>query len=355
MFLLILIPLFFETASLAQGVSQRLYRFQKNGLWGFINTKSDTLIKAQWEKVENFYNDRALVMHKGKWGMINMKGDYLIPPAYEEIGEVSKDGIAVVVKENLAGYININTASIISSLQWNRAYPFNGGYAKVGKNNLYGIINSKGIVVCPVEYTEIVNVSDGMIKIEKNKKCGFLDSTANIVIPVIWSYARDFKEGYSVVETENGNYGFMDKSGKLVIELPEGVRPSDLQEGLSGVVKNNKTGFMDLQGKMIIPFQWDNAFLFHRGYAAVQRHGKWGFINKRGDVVIDLAYDEILPFSDGTADGKKNDKWEKINFGELASDYFPPPVEKKELNLETVIARFTKIDSRQLLHELISY
>jgi hypothetical protein len=318
----------FAIASIAQETSTRLYRFQKNGLWGFVNSRKDTIIKARWEKVEAFHKNKALVTHKGKRGMIDLKGDYLIPPVYDKIGEVSREGIVGVVRNDSAGYINIDSGVMISPIQWNSAYPFSGGYAKVGKNNLYGMINTTGVLVCPLEYTEIDDIFDGMIKIEKDGKFGFLDSTRTVAIPVIWPYAKYFQEGFAVVLTKNHNYGFIDKKGRLVIELEKGMIPDDFNGGLSGVVRDGKTGFIDSKGKWIIPIQWEGAFPFYGGHAGVKRNGKWGFIDKSGKVAIDFIFDEVRPYRDGTAEGRTKDRWVKIALQKFPSIHPPEEAPK---------------------------
>ena len=46
-----------------------------------------------------------------------------------------------------------------------------------------------------------------------------------------------------------------------------------------------KYGFIDKNGKVVIELQFDNAGAFSEGLAEVEKDGKWGFIDKRGKVM----------------------------------------------------------------------
>jgi hypothetical protein len=66
-----------------------------------------------------------------------------------------------------------------------------------------------------------------------------------------------------------GDYGFMDKTGNLVI--PAAFRgASDFAEGLSAVFleREGKSGFIDKTGKMVTPL-FDVALSFSEGLAPV--------------------------------------------------------------------------------------
>lgn len=66
-----------------------------------------------------------------------------------------------------------------------------------------------------------------------------------------WKYLGEFKDGLARVRDANENWGFIDKTGKVVISC-----------------------------------KWKNAHNFSDGLAAVQDvQGKWGYINKTGKVV----------------------------------------------------------------------
>ena len=51
---------------------------------------------------------------------------------------------------------------------------------------------------------------------DANGKWGFIDKTGKVVIPCKWNEAWDFDEGKACVRDANGNYYHIDKTGKVV-------------------------------------------------------------------------------------------------------------------------------------------
>ena len=71
--------------------------------------------------------------------------------------------------------------------------------------------------------------------------------------------------------------------------------------GLYPINVNGKYGFMDRSGKTVIEPQFDLAGQFSEGLAQVRVGSKEGYINKKGQVVIVPQFDDTMPFRDGRA------------------------------------------------------
>jgi len=48
------------------------------------------------------------------------------------------------------------------------------------------------------------------------QKCGYIDTSGAWVIPAIFMHARDFWHGLAGVSWKEGEYGYVDKTGKIV-------------------------------------------------------------------------------------------------------------------------------------------
>ncbi len=107
-----------------------------------------------------------------------------------------------------------------------------------------------------------------------------------------------FFEGMAVIVTDDEKYGFMDTSGKIVVE-PIYEDANNFSDGLAYVCKDEKFGFIDKTGQLVIPLIYDNACNFSEGLAQVCIDGNWGYINKSGDVVIPIQYGFSSHFSEG--------------------------------------------------------
>ena len=96
-------------------------------------------------------------------------------------------------------------------------------------------------------------------------KYGFIDKSGKVVIEPQFDYVEPFSEGFARVK-KDGKYYFLDKNGKVVIEPQFDAR--DFSEGLAGVKKDGKWGFIDKNGKVVIEPQFDNAGNFSEGLAS---------------------------------------------------------------------------------------
>jgi hypothetical protein len=100
-------------------------------------------------------------------------------------------------------------------------------------------------------------------------KCGYIDKTGKVVIEPRFGSAYSFSEGLAVVMTgdmkpgQKWAWGYIDKAGKFVIE-PQFAFASGFSEGLAAVC----VGDFSTPAKEIEDFP------------------KWGYIDKTGKIVI---------------------------------------------------------------------
>lgn len=150
-------------------------------------------------------------------------------------------------------------------------------------------------------------------------KRGYIDKTGKIVIEPKWGGASNFSEGLAVVATHENGYqeGYIDETGKVVIK-PQYVMARDFSEGLAAVGfgeftmhggGKHTTGFIDKSGKLIIAAKFYGASDFSEGLAAVNRDEKYGFIDRSGEIVIPMQFDEAWGFSEGLACVKIGNKF----------------------------------------------
>jgi len=112
---------------------------------------------------------------------------------------------------------------------------------------------------------------------------------------------------YPHAERTPGPWGYIDKTGRIVIPLQfEAAEP--FSEGLAAVEVHNKEGFhktygfIDRTGHLVIPARFNEVRPFESGRAAVRiiRKG-WGLIDRDGAEVVPLAYSYVRPFREGRA------------------------------------------------------
>ena len=92
-------------------------------------------------------------------------------------------------------------------------------------------------------------------------------------------------------------YSYIDRTGKIVIDVSRYESGSDFSDGLAAVsVPRKGWGFIDKTGSLVIPPKFESTLGFREGLAAVVLDDKWGFINKDGILVIENQYDWVGGF-----------------------------------------------------------
>ena len=60
-------------------------------------------------------------------------------------------------------------------------------------------------------------IYDGLIRVcDDHGKYGFIDKTGKVVIPCKWKDVGWFSDGLAIVRDDNEKYGIIDKTGKMI-------------------------------------------------------------------------------------------------------------------------------------------
>lgn len=297
---------------------------QEKTLWGFIDVQGNWVIPAKYEKVRSFNNGIAMVKKNRDWIYIDSLGKEIQPLGQGRQYEFNQGTAFFRDDTGLVGLINTKQEVLLKPI-YQVIRPFHEGYARVKKDNLWGIIDHEGKEVIAPKHEEISNFKNqtswvrngknwslvspskeiavpAATKIEdienaeaiiahQGKKVGFINSSGKWIIPPTFDNARDFAYGLAPVQI-NGLWGYIDIKGQIILKPSYKNALSFSKEGLAGV-KNSKWGFIDRSGKVIIPFQYDlTAFSFSKqekgfinGLARVKLNNNWGFINEKGKLL----------------------------------------------------------------------
>lgn len=74
-----------------------LIAFQKNGKWGYVNTKGEIVVEPSYEKAKSFSHGMAAVQNEDMlWGFINKDYDLVIDPVYLDAGYFTSNETCMV-------------------------------------------------------------------------------------------------------------------------------------------------------------------------------------------------------------------------------------------------------------------
>jgi len=144
--------------------------------------------------------------------------------------------------------------------------------------------------------------------IEKDGQSGFIDRAGKVVIAPQFDSVSGFSEGLALA-TRNGRKFFIDTGGRTVFEAKFDL-VNNFSEGLAAVnigekrIPNiglisdpGKWGYIDKTGKLLIPLKFSHAESFSEGLAAIRDGERGAFIDHTGKIIFQVPLDVTLVFT----------------------------------------------------------
>lgn len=314
-----------------------MFVFMINGLL----TKDETSGKITSESYFPVFKD-------DKWGVIDSKGKYVINPSYAEMILIPNNKVGVFIctydinyetgdykvsvlnEKNSQIFTQYDKVEAISYKDKNNNLSYDENVLRVEKDGKYGLINFQGKEVLPINYDEIVAVSniENSFKIKKDGKYGIVNNNGNIIVEPLYLYidllGNDNKSGF-IVKDESEKYGIIDYSNNKVLDI--------MYDSIEKIYGNNLY-VVTVEGKQKIVNK-DNNDVLTTGFDSIKqilannenavifiKDNKYGIMNLSGDVLIEAKYDDLLETKVGMFIAKENDKYGVINISGEANVEF---------------------------------
>lgn len=228
---------------LAGVIKQSNDEYDKTNRVGYIDKDGQLIIPFEFDAIvageggeslefNDFSEGLAAVSKNDKYGFIDTKGKVVIEPKYDWASSFS-NGLAIVSVEGLCGAIDTQGKTVIP-FEYQALADFHDGFATAARppkdlenyESKYGLINKQNEVVIPFMYESMGNLSESLIAVKKDGKWGYVDTKNKAIIPITLKYemVNDFSDGLAAVfsyeeNSDNLKYGYIDKTGKLVIPM----------------------------------------------------------------------------------------------------------------------------------------
>ena len=248
-----------------------------------------------------------------KWGYVNKKGEYVINPQFKDV-KFFRDGLARVLSvDDKVGYITENGKYKIPSKFKDGTFFVDGLAFVVSDGGYPTCIDKSGETKFQLKQAKYAFLfSEGLAMFQTlDSKFGFVDKSGKVVVNPQFEYARPFNEGYAAV-CQNKKWGFIDKTGKIIIN-PQFEGVMDFHSGKAAFHNGKQCGFVDNKGSYVINPQFDYAMSISEGMAAVYSGKQFGFINADGKILINPQFEVSSSFKNGMALIKQSDKYGYID------------------------------------------
>lgn len=223
-----------------------------NGLWGYMNSSLNMAVPATFNRATYFDKGIGIgkkarsvyVIHSdgretiipfegltdgkpfsegfsavridGLYGFVNSNAELKIEPKYKVVGPFS-NGLAVAsIKGDSVGFINTNGEWVIEPI-YDKAHDFSEGFARAKKGPKWILIDTKGNEFLVDLATKFGDFHDDLCYARNGALAGFLNKELAWAIKPQFEEVRDFSYGLAPAKVD-GLWGFIDKTGKMVIE-----------------------------------------------------------------------------------------------------------------------------------------
>lgn len=170
--------------------------------------------------------------------------------------------------------------------------------------NSFKLFYKRGQIFKSHEFEYIGNLQEDMLVAKKNGKYGYIDASGKTMIDFKYDYAEDFSNGFAVVAEKRGNilwYGLVNKKGTMVFQMNHD-EIINLDDKALVVSAGGFYSYYNLSGKRISGNKfYKYGSKFTKGYSVVgeknrKNEMKYGLINQYGVQIIPSKYDGIFPF-----------------------------------------------------------
>ncbi|SOD80287.1 WG repeat-containing protein [Spirosoma fluviale] len=216
------------------------------------------------------------------------------------------------------GYCDRNKNIVIDCI-YDRTEPLCSGFGAVQKNSRYVLLNNKGALIAPLQFSAIGWANEGIISVQRNGIIHLLNINGDLLPLDIklndyyytWEYFPRFYEGIAKIK-KSAKWGYIYKDGRYVTSQ-EFAHAGNFSNGMACVQVGKKYGFIDSQGEICISPDFDYCHDFCEDLAAVSKNNKWGYIDTKGNLVIDFVCEKAENFSNGLAVVKYKGKYGHVN------------------------------------------
>jgi len=246
----------------------------------------------------------------GLFGYVDEKGRFVIEPQYEKAFPF-QNGVARV-KQGDAWILINGKGKRLTRNAYQEIGDFRNGVALVSRQEagkrgpLYGLIGEKGQEVVKPEYPYFTPDPNHAVFIAGREDAGgaggskiafgILDREGDVVVPIGFTAVRE--QGFKVfaVKTESGKWQAYNAAGARVFNGAY-TDIKDFDEELATVKQDGRWGILHVSGKEVVKPNYRSIVKRTRHQYELAGFTQWKVINQQKNVVLAMEYENVQPVS----------------------------------------------------------
>ncbi len=257
--------------------------------YGIIGFDKEVILENRYDEIKGVCGQEIYVIKEnGKYALIKKSGEKVLDKTYDDVLEIGKEYI-VVSNNGKYGVIDFSGETKIK-FDYESLESTSDNYYISKVSGKYGIVSVNGETKINPECTSIKYIGLGDFIVADYEENGSIVSkiyNSNYEMKIAGEISEiNTSKGYIRVKTEDNykyyNFKFEEKSASSLFTT----------NTLFLSKRDGKYGFIDSSGKTIVEHIYEDATEQNSsGYAAIKKDGVWGAIDLNGKVVVEPTYD----------------------------------------------------------------
>ena len=306
----------------------------KNDKWGIVSNKK-VYVEPEYDLFYDLADKFVSFKKNGKFGIVTLRGRVILPGQYDEVAFYATsffskcDFIAARKGQqwSITGGYNLNQVDVdfpvkaqedncyatIGGENYQIISAFYGDFAKVSKDDLYGMVNPRGKFVVPVEFSGISALGDKFFVVQKDNQCGLYRTDGKQLAPCSYDASLGVSfDSLHVLMSKNDKIYEVDIDGNVrkkasVNDLKAKYDPwvLDCNNGQAIVYIEGKPCVMAYDGTVIIPVKYKSIKMANETgifglspdektyYKVADKTGLFAAFDEKGVRLTEFKYEDI--------------------------------------------------------------
>lgn len=267
--------------------NNNFFELQRSDKYGIVDCNGNVILPTEYSEIQ-IKGIYIQAWKQEKYMFFDTSGKEVKDLKYTSVQKISNDNYYITTNEDgFYGIIDDKNTELISNKYNYIEYLFGKYFIALNENGKLGLINVNNNIVIDFKYDVLQRIDDTNIieaKVLKENKVELYSDK----IDSIYSGKNSFvyKDGEYIKVYEENATKYFDINGK---ELKN--KDVFIANKLLADEKDGKWGFVDRSGNVIVDYKYDKVTEFNSyGYAGVMKSDKWGVIDINGEIVMQPTY-----------------------------------------------------------------